>query len=540
MNAVPDVLPAVTARFHELCETPVARGLREVRIGPTDLWDVIQYDVADALYDEAYRHASQVDRGAALSPPEGRRAAYHSVVDSVTRNLWQGQVGQEYLVGVLSARLGFIGDLLERGIAGVHGRRRRPNDRTRGQILIAGSMYRRAVAALRFVVEALRHDYDLEHLVLAHDDVLGRHGRAFTDAGLHWLPATRFRDRTHPAIAKRFSDSARKALENSLGREHGSLPNAVLQRTISPRSLRRLAENFLAVQSALQVVNPAVVVIPDERQPLARLVGLEAGRRGLPVVAAPLDRDQIFRKTPLIHPSVSTRTFVSSGLAARFIGRGGVSPNLFALARLSDDAADNRAGSRSIAEEYRRLLHLDSRTRVVLFASQGQASNAVILPMLAGCVAMIPGCALVIRPHPYEWPPLVKLMNRRVRVSAHFDTRSAIQASDVLVTHSSHMAVEAVRLGHPVILVSPDPIPQLLPLISEGLATWVCTKSALSDALVQALRADRRDDEAQIRFRRDDELTRGPRHAAGVIADLARSNGRLVQHERANPVGMSA
>ena len=39
---------------------------------------------------------------------------------AVLRNLWQGQLSEEFLVGLLSARFGLIGDLLEKGLIYAH------------------------------------------------------------------------------------------------------------------------------------------------------------------------------------------------------------------------------------------------------------------------------------------------------------------------------------------------------------------------------------------------------------------------------------
>ena len=81
---------------------------------------------------------------------------------------------------------------------------------------------------------------------------------------------------------------------------------------------------------------------------------------------------------------------------------------------------------------------------------------------------------------------LVRLMNSGVRVSVAFSARQAIQATDLLVTHSSFMAVEAALLCCPVILVSPE-VPSLMPLVTEGLATWASTGQELHTALEDLL-----------------------------------------------------
>ena len=54
---VPDILSDVLSRFQELRETPLALSLAEVRIGPTNVWDAVRYEVADAIYDDTYRRS---------------------------------------------------------------------------------------------------------------------------------------------------------------------------------------------------------------------------------------------------------------------------------------------------------------------------------------------------------------------------------------------------------------------------------------------------------------------------------------------------
>ena len=53
--SIPDILSTVLTRFEDLGNTPLAIRLAEVRIGQTNLWDAIRYEVADAIYDESYR-----------------------------------------------------------------------------------------------------------------------------------------------------------------------------------------------------------------------------------------------------------------------------------------------------------------------------------------------------------------------------------------------------------------------------------------------------------------------------------------------------
>jgi CDP-glycerol glycerophosphotransferase (TagB/SpsB family) len=140
--------------------------------------------------------------------------------------------------------------------------------------------------------------------------------------------------------------------------------------------------------------------------------------------------------------------------------------------------------------------------------------------MLAARTAALPDVALVIRPHPNEWRPLVQLMNRGVHVSTALTARQALRAADVLVTHSSFMAVEAALVDRPVILVSPEPVPSLLPLITEGLARWVCTSADLQRGLQDLL--DNDDGAARARFREEQAGLAGLERATDVIADLAR------------------
>ena len=146
--------------------------------------------------------------------------------------------------------------------------------------------------------------------------------------------------------------------------------------------------------------------------------------------------------------------------------------------------------------------------------------------MLATCTRVIPGSALVVRPHPHEWLPVVRFMNPGVHLCAAMTASEAILAADVLVTHSSFMAVEAVLLGRPAVVVSPDRIPNLLPLIVEGLVTLAFTREELCTAVEDLLRVDDSPlRAAQERFRLDQAHIAGVDHAAKIIASLARVPG---------------
>ena len=520
---VPDILPTVLSRYQWLSETPLARRLAEVRIGPTSLWDAVRYEIADAIYDDAYRQLRPRELPKSLDVQRVRLdRAYRGVRKAVIRNLWQAQLGEEFVVGLLSKRLGLLGDLLETGFFHAYRLGVRHEHGRRADVLVAGSMYRRAVAALGPILHRLGSHHGLEYLVLAHDDVLLRHGRAFSRLGIRWRHAAVFSNRGHTTAASEVVDRARMALADARAGEGLLLPEAVSRKFLSERYLRRLTSNFLAAQDALSACDPSVVVIPDERQPLARLVGLEACRRGLPVVSAPLDRDQIYRKTPLWDSVVSTRILVFSQVASRFLGR--ALPHLFEGVGGLPLEMNTFMGQAPLQSCFRQILELDARSRIVLFASQGQPLNAILLPMLKACTATLPDITLVIRPHPYEWSPLVRFMNPGVHVSTAFTPRQAIQAADVLVTHSSFMAVEAALLCCPVILVSPDSVPSLIPLLTEGLARWVRTREELQRALEDLLgNRDSRLRAAQERFREEHAKIPGVERAADVIADLARA-----------------
>ena len=522
--SIPDILSTVLTRFEDLGNTPLAIRLAEVRIGQTNLWDAIRYEVADAIYDESYRELSPRPPPDSSQVHAGRlHRTYRDIREAVLRNLWQGQVSQEFLVGLLSARFGLVGDLIEKGLFYAHRFGGRQEHGCRIEVLVAGSMYRTAVAALGPVLQRLHRHHRLEYLVLAHDDVLLRHGRVFSRLGMRWCNATIFSDSAHRTAATTIVAAAQMALADPQPSQGPRLPEAVKRKFLSERHLRRLALNFLAAREALSKCGPSVVVIPDERQPLARLLGLEARGRGLAVVSAPLSRDQIYRKIPLWDSVVSTRMLVFSPLASRFLGRAGALSHVFeAVSALPIEThSTNRVSLRS---SFREILNLEPRLRIVLFASQGQALNALIVPMLKACVKALPNVNLVIRPHPYESPSLMKLMNPGVSVSRAFTARQAIQAADVLVTHSSFMAVEAALLCCPVILVSPDSVPTLMPLLTEGLARWVRTSEELRCVLENLLgNGHTRVRLAQERFRKEQAKVAGIETAADLIAELTRA-----------------
>jgi hypothetical protein len=324
---------------------------------------------------------------------------------------------------------------------------------------------------------------------------------------------TRGDERFAAETARRVSQALERNPDTAL------VPRAVLGRTLTTHAIRRLLVNFLAAERALTVTAPAVVVIPDERQPLARLLGLEARRRQVPIVSAPLNRDQMYRKTPLWNDVVSSSILTSSPSAARFMTRAGVGRDRVDIVDLENRPRSGSAASRATARVLRARQDAPS---VVLFASQGRPDNAAMLPMIAASVDALPGATLVVRPHPVEWPALVRLMNRGVALSTEPTAEDAISNADVVVTHSSSLAIDAARIGRPAVLLSIDGVPQLLPLLDEGLARFATTREQLQEMLVDVLGPGRSEsDAAQRRFRAELDRVAPQDRAGSIIAGLA-------------------
>ena len=80
------------------------------------------------------------------------------------------------------------------------------------EVLVAGSMYRTAIAALDRCFKDSSSHHRLEYLVLAHDDVLLRHGRAFSRLGMRWCNATIFSNSAHRTAATAIVAAAQMAL----------------------------------------------------------------------------------------------------------------------------------------------------------------------------------------------------------------------------------------------------------------------------------------------------------------------------------------
>ena len=358
-------------------------------------------------------------------------------------------------------------------------------------VLFAGFLNPSGPCGLAFAMSALRTEHGALSTVLRHGNMEAEQGLEVCDAESFLRPRDFF-SATHTA------SQAHAWMAEVLGEPLGE--------HLSTRKIRRALLHAIAVQRLFDRHEPRVVVIPDERLFGARAVGLIAKERNIPVLSLPESLEQLLLRMPPWGRLVSNKMFVLCAAVRDHLALGGIDPASFGLS--GEVYLDAALG-------YGRRAAPPRDRRTVMFVSQGLPANRELVPALRRVVAGLPNTDVIVRPHPKEAPA----PDHSPRTQSPLD---AIAACDVLVTHSSYMALEACLLGCPVVLFDLGPVPHLPLLVSVGAAVRATSEATLRQAVEWSLGAGKRAIlEAQGRLRRDIERSSACSSLAAIVHGLA-------------------
>jgi hypothetical protein len=496
------IVQRVIDLFAETRHHPVASRLASIEFGSIDLWRAFQYDFADLLYDHVWSREHpelQHPRGPATPGDQG-------FLEYVIEQLWRGPRRRALWPEWLE-RTGAL-DLLE-GAQFLW----RSHSGTRASpapIAIAGFAYRSSV--LEFAPFVNHQEASFQ--VLLHDDNLGRHRRAYRPFKAHLIAGESF---LRSSDYRRAAQRARDVEAIVAPKETCGLPLAeVFDRFAAKFHRRRFRRLYLGARALEEYLGAGVartLVIPDERQPLARAAAAAAKTSSsAKVVSIPEPVDQFVRKMPYCGDIGSDVVVVACPAARRVLTRSGISAQKFRACPFPglESLLDSVAASPNLPGR------VEARRRSVLYCDQGLPGASHRFAELVECLGDPPRATVIFRPHPIQSTPLLRLVVRGGRIVRSQPLIEAIRASDVVVTHSSMVALVAALLERPVILWNPAASPTMPALLLERVAYWARTPGELAGLMISLL------DSAPDHPLRTHQVTfRGELATSGPDADLA-------------------
>ncbi len=148
--------------------------------------------------------------------------------------------------------------------------------------------------------------------------------------------------------------------------------------------------------------------------------------------------------------------------------------------------------------EVLRGLHLDPAKRTVLWATQTHGlpagENLRNVEAVYEALAGIEDTQLVLKLHPNEDQRATLYRQYKSSsstiVGREGDTLALLHACDVLITRNSTVAMEAVALDRPVLILNLSGEPDLVEYVREGVAVGVYRRQDLQGALIRLLEED--------------------------------------------------
>jgi hypothetical protein len=309
--------------------------------------------------------------------------------------------------------------------------------------------------------------------VLRHDDLFQRHRRAFQRAGIVSVSVDRFlsaRDLTRAQTLARTvcagvaPDCA--SAGDRLAREIAVALEASL-RPIRPTLLRWVIRNYLGVMNLVEERRPGLLVIPDERQPLARAVADIGRRQGIPVISVPEVQDQLRTATAFPFSLLAHETWVCSEALKEQYVRCGARDEHVRITVSSGFLADHVRHTPTARSDLRRHARWPTDRAIVLFSCQGLPINEWLFRELATVSRMTPRHQWIVRPHPSQSQLLLRALLPRFQIDSRLSMLDAIDAADILVTHSSMHLVHAILRSKPAVMWSPDGV-CAMPVVPSG------------------------------------------------------------------------
>jgi hypothetical protein len=211
------------------------------------------------------------------------------------------------------------------------------------------------------------------------------------------------------------------------------------------------ARHLWAADTALDLLQPEVVVVGNDRSWGGQAFVQLARRRGIPSVCV---QDGVAGDVPFWWWLTADRLAATSERLVRLLVSHGVQPDRCKVTGqprydvlVPSGLEDRRA--------VRATLGLDPSVFVVLFAVQTMHGPDYVRGVISALLA-VPGVHVMLRPHPGDrrtvWERLAREQgSTRITLHGGGDSITLARACDVLVTQHSTVAVEGALLGKPVI-----------------------------------------------------------------------------------------
>ena len=233
------------------------------------------------------------------------------------------------------------------------------------------------------------------------------------------------------------------------------------------------ARHLWAADTALELLQPEVVVVGNDRWWGGQAFVQLARRRGIPSVCV---QDGVAGENASWWWLSADRMAAASEQLVEMLVRHGVPPERCRVTGqprydvLARSAPDDRRAARA-------ALGLDPSTFAVLFAAQSAHGPDYVWGVVSALLA-VPGIHVMLRPHPSDPSDLWERLRRahgseRVTLHRTGDSLTLVRACDVLVTQHSTVVLEAALLGKPVITTEFGGLRGPAPVITAEIATQV-------------------------------------------------------------------
>jgi len=419
------VLTTVLERLDDLRATEFFRRWNEQPIGELSLADIFEYRFAETFYAEEWR------RLAPLADPVLPRPSWTARARATVQ---KGQWDRRMLYGVLES-------LAPAGIR-AYERSRAGEKYVPADVLVAGFLNRSGPlfgSALRELEQA--------------------------GFGTAVLDPSRIAIRRAETLEKVVR---RETKDGAVGFPYGS---------VHPwHGLRRLAAAIFTLEDIFAKCPPRLLLVPDERLPVARGMAALAQRWNVPCLSVGHKHELLLGRVPYLSPAFSRSITVSHSVQAAALNRLGRCPTPIHVAPFAEEAlAAPRLGVPQVPAEF-------------LYCAQARNFEAGHIRALAAAIARhrdLRGTRFLVRRHGVQSAGWVRRELPGIEAAADEPLGEAMGRCTAVVTHSSSVGWEAFHAGRPVVVYNPGGVPELLPLLTKPGVSWAPTAQAAAEALAR-------------------------------------------------------
>jgi len=232
------------------------------------------------------------------------------------------------------------------------------------------------------------------------------------------------------------------------------------------------ARHLWAADTALELLQPEVILVGNDRSWAGQAFAHVARRRGIPSVCV---QDGVAGDVPWWWWLTADRLAATSAQLVEMLVRHGVSPHRCTVTGqprydlvVRSGPADPRAARAAVGVP---------PGFSVLFAVQTMHGQDYVAGVIAALLA-VPGIHVMLRPHPSDrrtlWDRLMRQLGpERLTLHRGGDSLTLVRACDALVTQHSTVVLEAALLGKPVITADFGGLHGPAPVFSGAIATRV-------------------------------------------------------------------